>query len=146
MIFDLVPPVKDEAAALDDHDAALGPADDGGWWVLALRDPEAAQALADVPMSTPTTFDRTRAALRARGLDVTTVETLRDVDTTGGRGRRERDRSRHQVRGRLGATGMSEASFTEVFSEALRGRDCVVHPTRAVDRAAGRQLAVGRRR
>lgn len=70
------------AAALEDHDAALGPADDGGWWVLALRDPEAAQALTDVPMSTPTTFNRTRAALHARGLDVTSVETLRDVDTT----------------------------------------------------------------
>ena len=81
VVCDLVLPCKDEAAALADHDAALGPADDGGWWVLTLRDPGAAQALADVPMSTPTTFDRTRAALRARGLGVTSVETLRDVDT-----------------------------------------------------------------
>jgi glycosyltransferase A (GT-A) superfamily protein (DUF2064 family) len=69
------------AAALADHRAALGPADDGGWWVLALRDPHAAQALADVPMSTPTTFDRTQAALRAHGLEVATVDNLRDVDT-----------------------------------------------------------------
>jgi glycosyltransferase A (GT-A) superfamily protein (DUF2064 family) len=69
------------AAVLVEYDAALGPADDGGWWGLALRDPDAAQALADVPMSTPRTFDRTRAALRASGLVVTTVDRLRDVDT-----------------------------------------------------------------
>jgi glycosyltransferase A (GT-A) superfamily protein (DUF2064 family) len=74
------------AAALADHDAALGPADDGGWWVLALRDPDAAEALADVPMSTVSTFDDTRAALEARGLQVTAVDRLRDVDTSADAG------------------------------------------------------------
>ncbi|MBB6629574.1 DUF2064 domain-containing protein [Nocardioides sp. KIGAM211] len=71
----------DAAGALGDGDAVLGPADDGGWWVLVLRDPAAAAALADVPMSTPTTYDDTRRALEDRGLTVSTTATLRDVDT-----------------------------------------------------------------
>lgn len=69
------------AAGLERHDAVLGPAEDGGWWVLALREPSLATALVGVPMSTPTTYDDTRAALRAAGLTVGTTATLRDVDT-----------------------------------------------------------------
>jgi len=69
------------AAATGDHDAVLGPAEDGGWWVLALRRPTAARSLHDVPMSTPTTYDDTRRALVGEGLDVVATTTLRDVDT-----------------------------------------------------------------
>jgi rSAM/selenodomain-associated transferase 1 len=69
------------AAALEGADAVLGPAQDGGWWALALRDPAAAEVLAGVPMSTPDTCALTRAALRACGLRVATAATLRDVDT-----------------------------------------------------------------
>ena len=66
---------------LADHDTVLGPADDGGWWVLGRRDPELVAALGDVPMSTPTTYDDTRAALVAGGASVASVRSLRDVDT-----------------------------------------------------------------
>lgn len=69
------------AAVLVDHDAVLGPAEDGGWWVLGLRDPRGATVLHDVPMSTPTTYDDTRRALAAAGLGVGTTAVLRDVDT-----------------------------------------------------------------
>ena len=69
------------AAATDEHDAVLGPAEDGGWWVLALRRPTAARSLHDVAMSTPTTYDDTRRALVGEGLDVAVASTLRDVDT-----------------------------------------------------------------
>lgn len=68
------------AEALTGHDAVLGPAEDGGWWVLGLRRPAAATALHDVPMSTPTTYDATREALARAGLGVAVAATLRDVD------------------------------------------------------------------
>jgi glycosyltransferase A (GT-A) superfamily protein (DUF2064 family) len=72
----------DSAAALDEElDAVLGPALDGGWWVLALRDPRAAAPLSEVAMSTPRTCADTREALRAAGLRVGGTTQLRDVDT-----------------------------------------------------------------
>jgi glycosyltransferase A (GT-A) superfamily protein (DUF2064 family) len=69
------------AAGLPAADAVLGPAEDGGWWALALRDPGHAEALREVPMSTPDTADRTVAALHRRGLRVGYGPPLRDVDT-----------------------------------------------------------------
>jgi glycosyltransferase A (GT-A) superfamily protein (DUF2064 family) len=69
------------SAGLSDADAVLGPAIDGGWWTLALRDPHHAEALRDVPMSTSDTADRTVAALRRRRLRVRYAAVLRDVDT-----------------------------------------------------------------
>ena len=68
-----------EAAA--SGDAVLGPATDGGWWVLALSDPHAAAGLAGVPMSRPDTFARTRDALTAAGQTVRVGRELTDVDT-----------------------------------------------------------------
>jgi uncharacterized protein len=73
--------LQDAARVLDTHDAVLGPAADGGWWVLGLRQPAGAVVLHDVPMSTPTTYGDTRRALARAGLDVGTTATLRDVDT-----------------------------------------------------------------
>lgn len=66
---------------LADHDACLGPAPDGGWWALARHDPVVAAPLAGVEMSTPSTYDDTRAALLAEGHRVSTTATLGDVDT-----------------------------------------------------------------
>lgn len=68
------------AAGLKAHDAVLGPAEDGGWWVLALREPARASVLSSVPMSTATTYADSHAALVSCGLDVGTTATLRDVD------------------------------------------------------------------
>jgi glycosyltransferase A (GT-A) superfamily protein (DUF2064 family) len=61
--------------------AVLGPAQDGGWWVLALQDPSAASGLAGVRMSRTDTFRRTWEALRGAGHTVHLAETVRDVDT-----------------------------------------------------------------
>ncbi|MDG4764179.1 DUF2064 domain-containing protein [Solwaraspora sp. WMMD406] len=60
--------------------AVLGWAADGGWWALGLSDPRSAEALRDVPMSTPRTGQDTWAALCASGLSVTLLPLLRDVD------------------------------------------------------------------
>lgn len=68
------------AAALADADAVLGPAEDGGWWLLGLLDPTAARCLGEVPMSTAETGRATRRALESAGLRVATGSTLRDVD------------------------------------------------------------------
>jgi rSAM/selenodomain-associated transferase 1 len=62
-------------------DAVFGPAEDGGWWALGLRDPGHAEVLRDIPTSTPATGARTREALRRRGLRVAELPRLRDVDT-----------------------------------------------------------------
>jgi rSAM/selenodomain-associated transferase 1 len=68
-------------ALRDGADAVLGPAHDGGWWTLGLPDPAHAAALHGVPTSTPDTGRQTFAALTGRGLAVTLLPPLRDVDT-----------------------------------------------------------------
>lgn len=73
--------LRDVAGELRTADAVLGPADDGGWWVLATREPRRVAAIVDVPMSTPSTGDDTRRALEAAGLVVAVTSTLCDVDT-----------------------------------------------------------------
>jgi glycosyltransferase A (GT-A) superfamily protein (DUF2064 family) len=78
----VTPAVLDATAtALDDADAVLGPATDGGWWVLGVRDPAAAQLLRPVPMSTPDTFRDTWHALTDGSLRVGKADELSDVDT-----------------------------------------------------------------
>ncbi len=68
------------AAALDDADAVLGRAHDGGWWLLGLRRPDA-RLFAGVEMSTSRTGAQQLARLRAAGLRVALAPRLRDVDT-----------------------------------------------------------------
>lgn len=68
------------ADALLTHDAALGMAADGGWWILAVHSAQQARVLADVPMSTGTTGADTRAALERDGSSVATLTVLTDVD------------------------------------------------------------------
>lgn len=62
-------------------DALLGPAGDGGWWALGLRDPRHAALLRSVPMSSPDTGELTARALRSAGLRVELLGELSDVDT-----------------------------------------------------------------
>jgi rSAM/selenodomain-associated transferase 1 len=66
--------------ALEDHDAVLGPARDGGYWCIGLRDPDP-RALRGVPMSVAHTLAAQRRRLRALGLRTAEVAALDDVDT-----------------------------------------------------------------
>jgi hypothetical protein len=59
----------------------LGPASDGGWWVLATADPRQADGLADVPMSRPDTYARTHEAVCRVARGVAPAPMMRDVDT-----------------------------------------------------------------
>lgn len=68
------------ASALEFNDAALGPAEDGGWWVLAVRSPGWSSCLATVAMSRPDTGVRTAEALIRDGARVASVPVMADVD------------------------------------------------------------------
>jgi glycosyltransferase A (GT-A) superfamily protein (DUF2064 family) len=66
------------------YDAALGPAADGGYWAIGLRDPGvAADVIPGVPMSAPTTGAEQLRRLQEVGLRVQLLDPLTDVDTIG---------------------------------------------------------------
>ena len=66
-------------AALGSHDAVLGPAADGGYWLVGLRDGRALPGMFDgVRWSTPHALADTLANLRRRR--VALLETLDDID------------------------------------------------------------------
>jgi uncharacterized protein len=66
-------------AALDDHDAVLGPAADGGYVLIGLRRPATA-LFAGMPWGTASVLDRTRAALIRLGWSWHELPTRRDLD------------------------------------------------------------------
>jgi glycosyltransferase A (GT-A) superfamily protein (DUF2064 family) len=63
----------------DRFDATLGPAEDGGWWLIGLRRPDA-RVFAGLPMSRPDTGRLQRERLDLLGLRCGTEPPLRDVD------------------------------------------------------------------
>ena len=71
--------VTEVFAALDAHDAALGPAHDGGYWTLGLaRELPVFEGMA---WSTETVADETRARLRVCGARWAELAEARDLDT-----------------------------------------------------------------
>ena len=144
-----------EAMLTGPDDAVLGPAYDGGWWLLGVGGPHLLDHLGSVPMSTDETGELTRQALVQRR-----CPRARDRDAArrrrGGRRRRGRRRcSRDQVREGVAMSTVESVdgpleqprngSFTEVFAHALRGDPTTVrgvYPGRA--HAAGARLAASR--
>ena len=61
-------------------DVVLGPADDGGYYLIGLRVPQP-RLLREVPMSTPTVLADTLALARELGLRVDLLPAWYDVDT-----------------------------------------------------------------
>jgi rSAM/selenodomain-associated transferase 1 len=72
--------VRAAACALEARaDVVLGPATDGGYWLVGLRAPAPA-LFAGVPWGTASVLDATLARARAHGLDTRFVEAAFDVD------------------------------------------------------------------
>lgn len=69
-----------DTLAGEDVDAVLGPAADGGWWLIGLPGADD-RAFHGVPMSTAETGVHQRRRLEALGLRVADLRTMTDVDT-----------------------------------------------------------------
>jgi uncharacterized protein len=67
--------------ALLETDAVLGLAHDGGWWMLGVTDAAMADCLHSIPTSRSDTGRATLEALRDKGLAVSLMAELSDVDT-----------------------------------------------------------------
>lgn len=72
--------VREALAALDAADVVIGPARDGGYYLVALRAPRP-ELFADIPWSTPTVVEETRARAAAEGLTARELSPLPDMDT-----------------------------------------------------------------
>ncbi|GAC1365399.1 MAG: TIGR04282 family arsenosugar biosynthesis glycosyltransferase [Ktedonobacteraceae bacterium] len=70
--------IENARAKLEHADVVLGPAEDGGYYLIAMRSPY--DVFSDIPMSTPAVLQMTIAAAIRQGLRVELVETLLDVD------------------------------------------------------------------
>lgn len=66
-------------ALLDAGEAVLGPARDGGYWLLGLRRP-VPEVFRGIAWSTAEVFAETVARLRAEGIEPALLEVLSDVD------------------------------------------------------------------
>ncbi|MDA1196009.1 MAG: TIGR04283 family arsenosugar biosynthesis glycosyltransferase [Planctomycetota bacterium] len=64
---------------LERHDVVLGPAEDGGYYLVGLRAPAPA-LFADIPWSSPAVLRLTLVAAAEHGLTVARLPTRRDVD------------------------------------------------------------------
>lgn len=71
--------LRQVASLLATHDAVLGPAPDGGYWLIALRH-LAPGAITGVPMSAPDTYRHQHDRLLRCGYTVAVTDPLVDVD------------------------------------------------------------------
>lgn len=72
--------IRDAWQALAGADVALGPAQDGGYWLIGLAQPQP-RLFTDLPWSTADVFRQTVERARALGLRVARLRQLADVDT-----------------------------------------------------------------
>ncbi|MFW6201431.1 MAG: TIGR04282 family arsenosugar biosynthesis glycosyltransferase, partial [Gemmatimonadota bacterium] len=97
--------VLDEAdAALADADAVLGPASDGGYYLVGVRArawPRAAALFEEIPWSTRAVWRMTLKRAAAAGLRIAALRTWYDIDRPGDLGRARRDADADSHLGRL---------------------------------------------
>ena len=71
--------VEQAIAALQTHDVVIGPADDGGYYLIGMRTP-LPQLLTDMPWSTDRVLPETLARLGQLEIEPAILETLSDCD------------------------------------------------------------------
>ena len=71
--------VEAAMAALNDHEVVIGPAEDGGYYLIGMRQPMP-ELLTDMPWSTDQVLPETLARLAARVIAPVLLETLADCD------------------------------------------------------------------
>ncbi len=69
----------DAAKAFDDHEIVIGPARDGGYWLIGFRQ-ACPWLFPDMPWSTPEVLPETLARCAARGITPAMLPELTDVD------------------------------------------------------------------
>jgi len=72
--------VREALSALDEADVVIGPAEDGGYYLLALRAPRP-ELFSGIAWGTPSVCEETRIRAGAAGLAVRELRWLRDLDT-----------------------------------------------------------------
>ena len=72
--------VGDAFRGLQDHDVVLGPTTDGGYYLLALKEPMS-ELFRDVPWSTDAVLEVTLDRAAEIGASVALLESRTDVDT-----------------------------------------------------------------
>jgi rSAM/selenodomain-associated transferase 1 len=73
--------VEQAWAALDESDVVLGPALDGGYWIIGLRN-VVPSLLEEIPWGTETVLKKTLRVAEKAGLRVRLLRELRDIDTS----------------------------------------------------------------
>lgn len=95
---------------LDTHDVVLGPADDGGYYLIGLRQPQP-RLLRDVTMSTPFVLRETMAVAEALRLRTALLPGWYDVDTV---------EDLRRLRAELAEAPAEVAAYTRAFLAEAR--------------------------
>jgi rSAM/selenodomain-associated transferase 1 len=69
------------AVSLDHHDVVLGPATDGGYWLIGLKEPTP-ELFTDIEWSSERVLQQTLSAIHRQGLTHQLLRTLSDVDSS----------------------------------------------------------------
>jgi rSAM/selenodomain-associated transferase 1 len=71
--------LREAAVSLEEHEVVIGPARDGGYWLIGLRQPMP-WLFADMAWSTPAVLPETLGRLEARGIAPAMLPELADID------------------------------------------------------------------
>jgi rSAM/selenodomain-associated transferase 1 len=73
--------ISDAFASLNNHDAAIGPAQDGGYYLIGFRNDAFSPRIFDnIPWSTSAVFARTIEILKEEGCNICELQLWKDID------------------------------------------------------------------